>query len=77
MRRQRKFKHPEKVVKNFMYANSIHLIDLMFVFVEDILKKSKILNLGKERITEIVLSTIEFSSGDLALYEGIWKGPGP
>ena len=26
--------------------------------------------------TEIVLSFIEFSSGDSAIYEGIWKGPG-
>ena len=73
----RKFKHPEKVVKNFMYANSIHLIDLMFVFCRGHIKKIKNIKPWKGESTEIVLSTIEFSSGDLALYEGIWKGPGP
>jgi hypothetical protein len=27
--------------------------------------------------TEVMLAYVEFDSGDTALYEGLWKGPGP
>tara|TARA_B100001564_G_scaffold332555_1_gene319542 strand:+ start:574 stop:1512 length:939 start_codon:yes stop_codon:yes gene_type:complete len=73
----RRYNHPEKVVKNFMYANSIHLIDLIFVFCRGKVKKIQNIKPWKGERTEIVLSFIEFSSGDSAIYEGIWKGPGP
>ena len=71
--------HPEKVVKNWIFANSIHLIDYF-------------LQLGRGKITSVapittdriglgepvfVVSKVEFDSGDVGLYEGIWNGPGP
>lgn len=68
---------PPEVVSNYMFANSIHLIDYFRV-------------LGRGEITAVVpvipwnakgpgmvVSKIEFSSGDTGLYEGIWDGPGP
>lgn len=68
---------PAKVVKNWMYANSIHVIDYLQVF-------------GRGRVTRVepvvpwdaarpswVVAKIAFSSGDIGLYEGIWNGPGP
>ncbi|MCD4822985.1 MAG: Gfo/Idh/MocA family oxidoreductase [Phycisphaerae bacterium] len=68
---------PEKVVENWMYANSIHLVDYITL-------------LGRGEITAVtpivpwaagksgtVVAKVEFSSGDVAIYEGIWNGPGP
>lgn len=71
------YKEPPEVVRNYMYANSIHLIDYFRVF-------------GRGEVTGVVpvfpwipekpgmvVSKIEFSSGDVGLYEGVWNGPGP
>lgn len=71
------YKEPPEVVRNYMYANSIHLIDYFRVF-------------GRGEVTRItpicpwtpvdpwmVLAKLEFSSGDVGLYEGVWNGPGP
>src|SRR5262245_51028905 len=68
---------PPLVVRNWMYANSIHTIDFLRVF-------------GRGRIVEVVpirhwtpedpgvvIAEIRFASGDTGLYEGIWNGPGP
>lgn len=68
---------PPEVVKNYMFANSIHLIDYFRVF-------------GRGEITDVtpvvpwtptqpgmVIASIRFSSGDIGLYEGCWDGPGP
>jgi predicted dehydrogenase len=68
---------PELVVENWMYANSIHVIDYFRV-------------LGRGAIDEINVSvpfardapgpmvcTLRFSSGDIGLYEGIWNAPAP
>jgi predicted dehydrogenase len=69
--------HAEVVVQNWMYANSIHMIDYFRAF-------------GRGRVTEVmpvfswspetsrvVAAKIEFESGDAGLYECIWQGPGP
>ena len=65
------------MVRNYMYANSIHLIDYFRVF-------------GRGEVTRItpicpwtpdapwmVVAKLDFSSGDVGLYEGVWNGPGP
>jgi len=73
----RRYNHPELVVKHFMYANSIHNIDLIRVFARgEIVSVNQIMPWKGEE-TEVVLVYIVFDSGDTALYEGIWKGPGP
>lgn len=68
---------PSKVAENYMYANSIHLIDLILYFCRgEIIGVNNMMPwLGAK--TDRVLSLVEFSSGDKALYEGIWRGPGP
>lgn len=71
------YKEPPEVVRNYMYANSIHLIDYFRVF-------------GRGEVTRItpicpwtpdapwmVVAKLEFSSGDVGIYEGVWNGPGP
>ena len=68
---------PQKVVDNWMFANSVHLVDYFTL-------------LGRGSVTEVVpilpwnakapgtvISLIKFDSGDIGLYEGIWSGPGP
>lgn len=68
---------PKLVVDNWMYANSIHVIDLFLL-------------LGRGAVTEVepiirwqpgkpgyVAAKIAFDSGDVGLYEAVWDGPGP
>lgn len=68
---------PKLVVENWMYANSIHVIDYFSL-------------LGRGKVTEVtpvirwdprhpryVAAKINFDSGDVGLYEAIWEGPGP
>lgn len=68
---------PALVIQNWMYANSIHLIDFFRIF-------------GRGRITSVdavipwnpsnpgvVVSHIRFDSGDQGLYEGYWNAPAP
>jgi len=68
---------PEIVVRNYMYANSIHLIDYFKVFGRgEIVSVAPIAAWSSERPTFVVAS-IRYSSGDLGLYEAVWNGPGP
>lgn len=68
---------PKTVVDNWMYANSIHVIDYFLI-------------LGRGKVCAVdpiipwapddpryVAAKISFDSGDIGLYEGIWSGPGP
>lgn len=73
----RRYNHPEEVVQKFMYANSIHTIDLIRFFGRgDLTNVQPVIPWQKEK-SQIVLCYLEFSSGDKAVYEGIWQGPGP
>ncbi|CAM3026297.1 Gfo/Idh/MocA family protein [Legionella worsleiensis] len=69
--------HPEEVVQKFMYANSIHTIDLIRYFARGGVTKVVPILPWKKEETQIFMSYVEFDSGDKALYECIWKGPGP
>lgn len=73
----RRYNHPERVVAKFMYANSIHVIDMMLAFGRGAVAKVDVILPWRGEDTEVVLAHVVFDSGDSALYEGIWKGPGP
>lgn len=73
----RKLGRPELVVRNWMFANSIHVIDYLQL-------------LGRGEVTTVeptirwnpeeprfVAAKVSFSSGDIGLYEAVWNGPGP
>lgn len=70
--------HPENVIENWMYANSIHLIDYFSSFCRGNVTGIKILSpwQGVEA-TELVLAHVEYDSGDKGIYECRMKGPGP
>ncbi len=68
---------PERVVRNFMYANSIHLIDYLSLFGRgEIVRVESTVPWNPEK-PGFVVSTIHFSSGDIGVYQAIWDGPGP
>lgn len=68
---------PKLVAENFMFANSIHLIDYIRFFCRgDLLSVTKI-KAWDPTNPGVVVVGLEYSSGDYALYEGIWSGPGP
>lgn len=73
----RKVNVPEAVIKNWMYANSIHIIDYLNIF-----GRGKVINV--ERICPwnaddpgYVLAKISYSSGDIGVYEAYWNVPAP
>ena len=71
------YKHPEEVVEKFMYANSIHMIDIIMALGRGEVSKVTPITPWLGEKTEVMLAYVEFDSGDTALYEGLWKGPGP
>jgi predicted dehydrogenase len=73
----RRYNHPPEVVEKFMYANSIHLIDLIPFFARGKVSRIQQITPWKGEDTELMIAYVEFDSGDTALYEGLWKGPGP
>jgi predicted dehydrogenase len=73
----RHHKHPEAVVEKFMYANSIHLIDMVRALGRGKVSRVQPIRPWRGDQTDVMLAYVEFDSGDSALYEGIWRGPGP
>lgn len=73
----KKNKVPTKVVNNWMYANSIHMLDFAFIFGRGKIKRITTLNKKKYLEKKNISSRIEFTSGDLVDYYCIWNRPSP
>ena len=69
--------HSPVVVKNWMYANSIHLVDYLLTFGRGEVADIKVLQPWDERAPGVVLAHVSFASGDRGIYQAIWNGPGP
>ncbi len=69
--------HPPVVRENWMYANSIHVIDYLRVFGRGRVMAVEPIFRWKPDAPGVVVSKVEFDSHDIGLYEGIWNGPGP
>jgi predicted dehydrogenase len=68
---------PALVVKNWMFANSVHTIDYFRVFGRgQVTQVTPVVPWTPER-PGVVISEVRFDSGDIGIYEGIWDGPGP
>lgn len=68
----------KEVCANWHFANSIHLIDLFFVFcrghlteVRNLISASSILKPSTRH------SLLNFDSGDVGIYHAVWNAPGP
>ena len=68
---------PKKVIDNWMYANSIHLIDYFKIFCRGhLINVENLIDWDLEK-SNFVLSKLNFSSGDVGLYQCNWNSPGP
>ena len=68
---------PEEVVRNYMYANSIHLIDYLNLFGRgEIVTVQPTYNWDSTN-PGYVIATVQYSSGDVGVYQAVWNGPGP
>jgi predicted dehydrogenase len=68
---------PKEVAYNWMYANSVHLVDYLRLF-----GRGKVLSVEpiipwNDEVPMVVMAKVVFESGDIGIYEGIWRGPGP
>jgi predicted dehydrogenase len=68
---------PDKILENWMFANSIHIIDYLLLFGRGSVEKVHKLVKWDPKNPRLVLAKIKFSSGDIGLYEGVWNGPSP
>lgn len=68
---------PELVAQNYMFANSIHVIDYFRVFGRGSIVAVTPVVAWNPDAPGLVVAKVEFSSGDVGIYEGIWDGPGP
>ena len=68
---------PNEVVKNWMYANSIHIIDYLRIFCRGEIVSVQPIIPWQPETPRFVMTKITFSSGDIGIYEAIWNGPGP
>jgi predicted dehydrogenase len=68
---------PKVVTENWMYANSIHLIDLFHVFARGEATSVDIIYDTKNGDTRFLSAKIHFDSGDIGIYEANWNAPGP
>lgn len=68
---------PLQIVENWMYANSIHLIDYFTIFCRGEVEKINRVAPWKGLGTEIVVCEIVYSSGDKGVYMSYWNRPHP
>jgi hypothetical protein len=69
--------HPQQIVDNWMYANLIHLIDYLRLFGRGAVTHVVPLTRWDPGTTAVHLVQVNFESGDIRLYKGLWQGPGP
>ena len=74
--RAKKF-HPSIVCKNFMYANSIHLVDYCQIFARGNPKKFITMTKFKDGVFSYLSKKIIYDSGDIVIFSSIWNRPGP
>lgn len=73
----REFGQPEQVIGNYMFANSVHLVDYLSVFGRGDVLDVRV-SLPYDAVEpHSVSASVLFSSGDRAVYVGGWNLPGP
>ena len=68
---------PPEVVRHWMFANSIHLIDYFSLLCRGEHLDSQVLTPWKPDAPGPVIAQLRFSSGDIGLYQAVWNAPGP
>ena len=73
----RKAGRPEEVIRNWMFANSIHMIDFFRVFGRGDVTSVNFVQPWRGEAPAHVVIHLTFSSGDAGLYHAVWNMPGP
>ena len=73
----RQIGHVPEVVTNWMYANSIHLVDYIPALARGRISEVTPVIRWNPDAPGVVVAKVAFDSGDIAIYEAIWNGPGP
>jgi predicted dehydrogenase len=68
---------PERVVQNYMYANSIHLVDYVLLLGRGAVARIDTIHPWDASAPGTVAAAVHFEGGDTAVYQAIWDGPGP
>lgn len=68
---------PPEVCANWMYANSVHLIDYFRIFGRGKINDVQVLNHYNPNDPYFTSAHISFSSGDVGLYQALWNSPSP
>jgi len=68
---------PRLVTDNWMYANSIHMIDFFKIFARGNITSVERIIPWTPAQPRYVAAKIAFDSGDIGLYEAVWNAPGP
>lgn len=68
---------PQLVIDNWMFANSIHLIDYFTLLARGEITAVEHIVRWNPADPRFVITKISFSSGDVGIYEAIWNAPGP
>jgi len=68
---------PPVVVRHWMFANSIHLIDYFSQLCRGDHVSTQVLTPWNPEAPGPVIAQLEFSSGDIGLYQAVWNAPGP
>jgi len=73
----RRIGHPQAVADNWMYANSIHLVDYLLAFGRGAVTGVEVHHAYDPQAPTLVNASVRFASGDIGLYTALWNGPGP
>jgi len=68
---------PPEVVHNWMFANSIHLIDYFSQLCRGEHIATQVVTPWNPAAPGPVIAQLQFSSGDCGLYQAVWNAPGP
>jgi predicted dehydrogenase len=68
---------PPEVVRHWMFANSIHLIDYFSQLCRGEHLDTQVLTPWQPDAPGPVIAQLRFSSGDIGLYQAVWNAPGP
>jgi predicted dehydrogenase len=67
----------KKILDNYMFVNSIHLIDYFNLFCRGDINKIVRVKKWENRKKDIFTSYLHYNSGDLGIYRAVWNMPGP
>lgn len=72
----RSYGWPEPIINNWMFCNSIHLVDYLSVFGRGEVVGVDVVERWTPDDPSLVLAHVRFSSGDIGIYRCVWNRPG-